>query len=108
LEISAEELLLKWKTHVNGGDTITFYYHQKLVVRWDAVQGTFPGYIGHPGRETDRPASVDLYFRPGITWPLRAASFSPQPMQVGSVFSVRWYAIVSDCDDLIEIDRRRL
>ena len=35
--------------------------------------------------------SPEFYFRPGLTWPLRANRFAPQPLPAGCVFSARGY-----------------
>ena len=81
------DIIPKWVTFAKGGAFSPFYYDQALLINW------------HPkGRELiSFPPSVirnpDFYFRAGITWPLRARSFSPQPLPAGSVFSVRGYSV---------------
>src|SRR5208337_1072000 len=40
-----------------------------------------------------RIASSEYYFLPGMTWPLRASRFAPQPLPSGCIFSVRGYSV---------------
>lgn len=87
-----------WRTYVKGGGPSTFYADQTLVARWDSSRNTFPGFIGRPGRASERPSNVELYFQPGITWPLRARRFAPQFMPANSIFTVRGYAIIEPVD----------
>jgi hypothetical protein len=45
--------------------------------------------------------NTDLYFRPGLTWPLRASRFAPQVLPAGCVFSVRGYSAFVPTEDLL-------
>jgi len=76
----------RWVTFAKGGKFSPYYFDQPLVINW--LDG---------GREMLAfPPSVvrnpEYFFRAGITWPLRARRFSPQPLPAGSVFSVRGYS----------------
>jgi hypothetical protein len=85
-EIATEETAPKWAPFAKGGGYSPFYADTHLTINW-----------GKSGEElTAFPLCVirnpDFYFRPGLTWPLRARRFSPQAMPAGSVFSVRGYS----------------
>jgi hypothetical protein len=85
-----------WHTYLKGGKATKFYVDQVLVAPWDVRRSTFPGFLGRPGRASEKPSNYELYFQPGLTWPLRASAFSPQVMPAGCIFTVRSYAIIDD------------
>jgi hypothetical protein len=85
-----------WVPYAKGGAAIRFYLDQPLIVNWDEERFTFRGFFGRPGRWQSRLESSDCFFKPGFTWPLRAASFTPQILPSGCVFSARGYAAFSD------------
>lgn len=93
----------RWHTYAKGGAAAKFYVDMKTVVRWDDGQRTIPGYTGRPGRETDKVECADLMGLPGLTWPLRAASFSPSALPAEGVFSARGYVIIAPRPRLPEI-----
>jgi hypothetical protein len=84
-----------WRTYVKGGAYSPFYNDFPLVAFWHDKRQTFAGFLGRPGRSSEQPSNYELYFRPGITWPLRAKAFSPQVMPSNSIFTVRGYAILA-------------
>ncbi|MEI6341109.1 MAG: hypothetical protein WCR07_04065 [Verrucomicrobiota bacterium] len=92
-----------WVPFVKGGAYARFYADVPLLVSWEndgcemkAWIETLPG-CSHWSR---RIASAEYYFKPGLTWPLRTASFSPQAMPAGCIFSVRGYAILASPKEL--------
>lgn len=95
-EIDVESSQYSWFTYLKGGKAQKFYSDQVLVAPWDLERSTFPGFTGRPGRASEKPSNYELYFQPGITWPLRASAFSPQVMPAGCIFTVRSYAIHDD------------
>jgi hypothetical protein len=105
-EVPACNLRKRWCSFAKGGSTSPFYSAFPLVVNWErgkpdgheikAFLETTPG-TSHWSR---RAASSDLYFAPGLTWPLRAARFSPYALPAGSVFSVRGYSAFVPKNDL--------
>ena len=62
---------LGWVPHAKGGAYSTFYFDVHLLIAWDDRSQTYPGYQGTEHRPDLRPASLDYFFRPGITWPRR-------------------------------------
>ncbi len=92
-----------WRTYVKGGAYSPFYNDLPLVAHWHDKRNTFAGFLGRPGRSSEQPSNYELYFLPGITWPLRAKAFSPQVMPAGSIFTVRGYAILAPTSDLLAL-----
>lgn len=76
----------KWLTFAKGGSFSPYYYDQPLVINWlddgKELKAFPPSVVRNP----------EFFFRAGITWPLRARRFSPQPLPSESVFSVRGYS----------------
>ena len=77
-----------WEPFAKGGGYCRFYYDVNLVVHWDPRRRTFAGFYGRRGRETERPESLDDFFRPGLTWPRRTQrGFNVRPLPEGCIFS---------------------
>jgi hypothetical protein len=91
----------RWATYAKGGSVRSFYADLSCVVRWDWEQRTIPGYIGRPGRESPTVECADLMGKPGLTWPLRASTFSPSAFPSTSVFSARGYVIQAPESELL-------
>lgn len=99
-EVELEWLGKKWATYAKGGSARTFYSNFNCVVLWDWERRTIPGYIGRPGRESEKVECADLMGRAGITWPLRAGRFCPSALPAESVFSARGYVIQAPIEEL--------
>ncbi len=93
----------QWHTYLKGGRAQKFYNDQALVAPWDKERETFPGFLGRPGRASEKPSNYELYFNPGITWPLRASVFSPQAMPADAIFTVRSYAALDSPENLLAL-----
>lgn len=78
---------LSWRPIVKGGSFSPFYYDVHLVVAWNPLRDTYLGFVGTEHRPLEKPASVDFFFRPGITWPSRTQEFGPRVMPSGCVFT---------------------
>lgn len=91
----------KWATYAKGGSSTLFWGSLYTVLRWDWAKRTIPGYCGRAGRETPKVECADLMGNPGLTWPLRAAAFSPSILPEGSVFSARGYTIQAPSNKLL-------
>jgi len=102
-ECSGRPLFGTWRTYVKGGAYSPFYNDLPLVADWHDERQTFAGFFGRPGRSSEKPSNYELYFRPGITWPLRAKAFSPQVMPADSIFTVRGYAILAPAPQLLPL-----
>jgi len=96
---------MSWPPFAKGGAYSLYYADVFLVVNWSNAgleiknnyneKGTLRSNVWMLG-ETEK---VNFY-KPGITWPLRAFRFCPQAMPAGCVFSVRGYSAQAAKDDL--------
>ena len=76
-----------WEPFAKGGNYCRFYADVELVVHWDPGRRTFAKFFGRKGREIERPESLDDFFKPGLTWPLRTQrGFNLRVMPEGCVF----------------------
>ena len=78
---------LSWRPIAKGGSFSPFYYDVHLVVAWNPLRETYLGFVGTEHRPLEKPASVDFFFRPGVTWPSRTQEFGPRVMPSGCVFT---------------------
>jgi hypothetical protein len=103
---SNEELASRksWASFAKGGSAKRFYCDTPLVINWAATGAELKAFldwkIGKDGQWSRWINSVDYYFQPGLTWPLRASHFSPQALPQGCIFSVRGYAAFAPTNDL--------
>lgn len=85
-----------WVPFAKGGEYSPYYSDIHLVVNWKNDGGEMKAWAdplyGNSGWSRII-KSTDYYFRPGVTWPVRAARFTPWPMFAGSIPSVTGYAI---------------
>lgn len=93
----------RWVPFAKGGNVSLWYSSYPVVVRWDDRRTTFFGYTGLLHRASEKPSSADHYFKPALTWPLRAMRFAPVPLPRGCVFSIRGYAILAPEAELLSI-----
>ncbi|KAA0676971.1 type II restriction endonuclease subunit M [Roseomonas genomospecies 6] len=71
-----------------GGAYSPYYYDVHLVVRWDNERQTYHGFIGTEHRPLEKPACLEHFFRPGLTWPRRTTSgLSLRAMPRGCIFA---------------------
>jgi hypothetical protein len=91
---SASTEMYQWIAFAKGGGFSRFYSDVDLVVFWDSVRQTFPGFHGRKGRETTRPEALDDYFKPGLTWPRRTQrGFNLRILPEGCIFADKGPAI---------------
>ncbi len=91
-----------WVPFAKGGTARKFYADLPLVVDWhnegrevkQFIASRMVEMFGTPNWEFWI-SNSSLYFKPGLTWPLRAAHFSPFALPRGCIFSVRGYAILA-------------
>lgn len=85
----------RWVFFVKGGRYQPFFADVHLLVDWEddgrRLRDFHTQDLGYS--ESRLIKNTDYYFRPGITWPLRAREFCPQLLPEGVVFSVRGYAM---------------
>lgn len=94
----------KWVPFAKGGAYSPYYADLHLVVNWERDGEEIRNFRDpKTGRTYSRPQNTDFYFRPGLTWPLRAKAFSAQVLPKGTIFSVRGYAVIAPLEDLPSI-----
>lgn len=64
----------RWVPLAKGGAYSPYYTDIHLLVDWDNEIGSYKGFVGTTHRPLTRPASVDYFFRPGLTWSRRTSS----------------------------------
>jgi hypothetical protein len=82
----------RWFTFVRGGKASKYYGALNSSINWEGEGKELKAWAIHSTRGehwSKNIRSADTYLRPGITWPLRAADFSPYPMPAQSLFSIR-------------------
>lgn len=88
-----------WIPHAKGGRWAPYYDDLHLCIAWDAKRATYPGYLGTEHRPDVRPASLQYFFRPGLTWPRRTNGLSFRLLPNGSIFGDKGPAIFNEDDD---------
>lgn len=103
-EASAYDLGGTWRPWAKGGAYSTVYYDIDTVIRWDVDRSTYAGFLGTENRPLERPASVQHFFRPGLTWPRRTqGGLSLRAMPAGCIFADKGPAIFVNGDDRHEL-----
>lgn len=93
-EIDPKQRGNTWFPFAKGGELSPFYAELHLVVNWRDDGREIRNLVDlKTGKVLSRPQNIDYYFSPGLTWPLRASRFAPQPLPSGSIFSVRGYSV---------------
>lgn len=93
-EVAPHELGSVWHPWAKGGAHSAYYYDIDTVIAWDARRNTFPGFVGTESRPQARPASLQHFFRPGVTWPARSQKgLTLRAMPGGSIFAAKGPAI---------------
>jgi len=89
----------RWVPFAKGGEYSPYYADLHLVVNWERdgeeMKAWADPLYGNSGWSRII-KSVDFYFRPGLTWPLRGIHLSAQGVPSGSIFSVAGKLATSD------------
>ncbi len=94
----------EWKSLSKGGDYSSFYFDLHLVVLWNTGSSSYHGFLGTKHRPLSRPASLEYFFRPGLTWPRRTASgFGVRALPRDSIFADKSPGIFLDSDNEEEL-----
>ncbi len=88
-----------WLPWAKGGSFSAFYYDIHTVISWSKVRFSYGSFIGTPNRPLTRPASVQHFFRPGLTWPRRTNGLSFRVLPSGCIFADKGPAIFVEDDD---------
>lgn len=98
-EVEPQLLNKRWMPWSRGGAFSRFYFDLDTLVCWDESRSTYPGFLGTPFRPLERPASVQHFFRPGLTWPLRTNGLSVRVLPRGCIFTNKGPAAFVSNDD---------
>ena len=93
-----------WFPFAKGGKFSPFYADLHLLVNWAdngrELKAWADPLYGNSGWSRII-KSTQLYFKPGLTWPLRTHRFAPYPLPKDSIFSVRGYSAFVPNDQLL-------
>ena len=93
-----------WVPLAKGGEFSPYYYDVHLVVQWNGKRNTYHGFLGTEHRPLEKPASLDYFFRPGLTWPRRTQSgLALRALPAGCIFADKGPAAFVDGDDSTEL-----
>lgn len=95
----------RYPCFAKGGGFSQYYADIALVLNWARSGAELKeSVIAQHGNAGKRVYNEEYYFKPAITWPLRARRFSPQALPADSIFSVRGYtAHVNYGDELASL-----
>ncbi len=92
-EVPPPTLGRRWMGWNKGGGFSPYYRDIELVVDWDETRSTYNGYLGTIYRPDVRPANLDYFFRPGLTWGYRGPRLCVQAMPAGTIISKRGHGL---------------
>jgi hypothetical protein len=98
-ESRSEDLNVKWCPWAKGGSYSRFFYDIDTVIAWTKERQSYTGFLGTENRPLERPASLQHFFRPGLTWPRRTNGLSFRVMPVGCIFGDKGPATFVEDDD---------
>lgn len=81
-EVAEAQCGSRWFPFAKGGSYSPFYADVFLCVNWENDGREVCGY------DKAFPRNTHMYFRPGLTWPLRGVRLSAQAVPAGCIFSV--------------------
>ncbi|OGB35305.1 MAG: type II restriction endonuclease subunit M [Burkholderiales bacterium RIFCSPLOWO2_12_FULL_61_40] len=94
----------EFPSFAKGGSHSPYYSDLSLVLNWkEAGAELKQTVIAQHGNAGKRVYNEEYYFRPAITWPLRAHKFSPQALPAECIFSVRGYTAHTENGDHLGI-----
>ena len=98
-EPTAVKLGHEWRPWAKGGAYSPHYYDVNAVIAWSDARSSYTGFLGTENRPLERPASVQHFFRPGLTWPSRTQSgLGMRAMPAGCVFGDKGPAALIEGD----------
>jgi hypothetical protein len=98
-EWRSSDLNKKWFPWAKGGSFSKFFYDIDTVIIWSQERRSYTGFLGTENRPLERPASLQHFFRPGLTWPRRTNGLSFRVMPAGCIFADKGPAIFVNDDD---------
>jgi hypothetical protein len=103
-EVGANAIASRWFPFLKGGEYRPFYADISLLVLWaddgrELKAWADPLYDNSGWSRIIK--STDLYFRAGLTWPLRAVGLAMTPVPRGCIFSARGYLATGPEEQLL-------
>jgi len=97
-----------WFSYAKGGNYSPFYTDIFLKVNWAYNGSEIKNNLNEKGNIRSNvwmlaETESRYFFQPGLTWPLRSSSFSPQVLPKGCIFSARGYSILAKEKSLLSI-----
>ena len=86
----------RWRSWNKGGGFSPFYRDIEMVIDWDKERSTYRGYTGTIYRPDVRPANLEYFALPGLTWVYRGHRLCVQAMPAGTVISTRGNGIYAE------------
>ena len=78
----------RWVDFSKGGAFSPYFYDVHLVIQWSDARQSYHGFLGTEHRPLEKPASLEHFFRAGLTWPRRTSSgISLRAMPAGCIFA---------------------
>lgn len=77
----------QWVDLSKGGAFSPYFYDVHLVTCWNQPRRTYHGFVGTEHRPLEKPACVEHFFRPGLTWPSRANGLSFRVLPRDCIFA---------------------
>jgi hypothetical protein len=94
----------EWLPYQKGGVWSPYYCDVHLVTDWHSAAQSFRGFLGRPGRASQRPSNFEFFFRPGITWPRRTTSgLSVRALPARCIFADKGPSAFVKDDDIAEL-----
>jgi hypothetical protein len=88
-EVLPQNNLLRWHPFAKGGSFSPFYADIFLLVNWEndgAIAKAWAGSLYNGSHWSRILKNVDLFFRPGLTWPSRTNGLSLRVLPAGCIF----------------------
>lgn len=103
-EVGSDENLGRWFPFAKGGTYSPFYADMYLMVNWASDGAEIKNNLNDQGDVRSnvwmlKDTAPNYFFRPGLTWPLRARRFAPQALPERCIFSVRGYCAFPENDE---------
>lgn len=90
----------EWKPWAKGGAYSPYYFDIHTLIHWDEKRQTYMGFAGTVNRPLERPASLQHFFRAGLTWPRRTqGGLGLRIMPRGCIFADKGPAAFAKGDD---------
>jgi hypothetical protein len=105
-EVSQKDLGNGWFNFAKGGRFSPFYADIDLCVKWFDDGAEIKNNLNEHGSVRSnvwmlRDTSTKYFFRPGLTWPVRARRFAPRPLPAKCIFSHRGYSAFTSDSSLL-------